>query len=143
MAAAIPSRPTCLAMKMSRVEAAPRAALRFFEAFNRQDIAAMIARLSHDCRFEPFDPGEGEPILEGREAIADYWRIFFAAAPVARIEPEEVVGMGYRCIVTWRLDGLGESPLRGVDVFRVVEALITEQRAYVKQRGGCSLLVPG
>ena len=49
---------------------------------------------------------------------------------------EEVFGMGRRCIVRWRGDGMGASGapghVRGVDVFQVRDGLITEMFSYVK-----------
>lgn len=123
-------------MKMSRIEAAPRLVIQFNEAFNRHDVAAMMALMSDDCVFENTAPAPDGTMYAGREAVTRFWQDFFRASPAAHIELEEVVGLGMRCIARWRytwVDAEGQAGrVRGVDIFKVKDGLICEKLSYVK-----------
>lgn len=123
-------------MKMARVEAAVRLVLAFYEAFNRHDVAGMMQLCSDDCLLESASPAPDGAVYAGKEALTRYWQDFFRASPQARIEVEDVIGFGMRCVARWRCewtDGAGhKAHLRGVDLFQERGGLLCEQRSYVK-----------
>jgi cation diffusion facilitator family transporter len=108
---------------------------RFNEAFNRHDVDAVMAAMTHDCVFENTSPPSGER-FEGQTAVRRAWEEFFAGSPSARFDGEDVVATGDRCVVQWRYtwtdDDGSESQLRGVDVLRVRDGKVAEKFAYVK-----------
>lgn len=123
-------------MKLSKIETPVRVVLAFNDAFNRHEVDEMMALMSEDCVFEnTFPPPDGAR-YEGRAAVAQFWRDFFAASPSARFETEEIFGLGNRCVVRWRYDwtdASGQSGhVRGVDLFKVQGELISEKLSYVK-----------
>jgi ketosteroid isomerase-like protein len=123
-------------MKMARIESAVRLVLAFYEAFNRHDVPAMMQLLTDDCLLESASPAPDGAIYSGKEAVACYWQDFFRASPQARIEVEEVIGFGMRCVVPWRCDWTDAAGnrvhVRGVDLFEEKAGLLSRQRSYVK-----------
>jgi len=122
--------------RMGRIEAAPRTVIAFNEALNRHDVAGMMQLVSDDCTFESTTPAPDGAVYAGKEAITRYWEDFFRDSPQAHVKLEEVVGLGLRCVARWRyewVDGAGEQRrVRGVDIVRVQNGVICEQRSYVK-----------
>jgi predicted SnoaL-like aldol condensation-catalyzing enzyme len=113
-----------------------RLVLAFNDAFNRHDVAGMMRLMSDDCRFENTAPAPGGTVVEGKEAVTQFWEMFFQQSPAAHIEIEEIFGLGKRCIMRWRYqwveaDGTA-GHVRGVDIFRVEDDLIVEKLSYVK-----------
>ena len=107
---------------------------RFNAAFNRHDVAAVMALMSDDCVFEGTAPPDGRR-YEGSAAVRAAWEELFAAAPDAWFDTEETIGAGDRVVVRWRYrwgPGGSGGHVRGVDVFRVADGLVTEKLAYVK-----------
>jgi uncharacterized protein (TIGR02246 family) len=123
-------------MKLEKIEAAMRLVLAFNEALNRHDVAAMMQMMSDDCLFENTTPAPDGTAYKGREAVRRFWEEFFKQSPQARIEVEEIFGMGERCVMRWKyywVDEQGDSGhVRGVDVYRVRDGLICEKLSYVK-----------
>lgn len=120
-------------MKMARIEAAVRVVLRYAQALERRDEAALSALLDPACRFE--DPwGQTHA---GREAQLAFWRDLWTRAPHLHLELEQVYNLGLRCVACWALHGLPEAsgPLRGVSVVLVVEEHIREMVSYVQLPG--------
>ena len=113
-------------IRMSRFETALRIVLEFNEAFNRHDVAGMMQLMSDDCVFENTSPAPDGSLFSGREAVTRFWTEFFNQSPQARIEIEEIFGMGERCVMRWKYSW-GEGHVRGVDIFKVEEGLITEK----------------
>ncbi len=72
-------------MKMSRLEAAIRVSLEFYEAFNRHDAAGMMKLVSEDCLFEGSGPAPEGATYSGKEAVTEFWQEFFRASPQAQI----------------------------------------------------------
>jgi uncharacterized protein (TIGR03086 family) len=107
---------------------------RFNAAFNRHDVAAVMALMSADCVFEGTAPPDGQRYV-GSAAVRGAWEEFFAASPDAWFDTEETVAAGDRVVVRWRYrwgpDGSG-GHIRGVDVFRIANGLVAEKLAYVK-----------
>lgn len=122
--------------RMSKMEATVRTVLAFNDAFNRHDVQGMMALMSDDCRFENTEPAPDGTTYEGKEAVTQFWQDFFRQSPEAHIEIEEIYGPGKRCIMCWRyewVDADGKlGHVRGVDIFRVQDGLITEKLSYVK-----------
>jgi len=107
---------------------------RFNTAFNRHDVAAVMALMSEDCVFEGTGAPDGQRYV-GSAAVCGFWEKFFADEPDAWFDAEETIAAGDRVVVRWRYrwgpDGSG-GHVRGVDVFRVADGLVTEKLAYVK-----------
>jgi ketosteroid isomerase-like protein len=121
---------------MDRLEAGMRTVLAFHEAFNRHDVAGMMALMSEDCVFENTTPAPDGTTYRGKESVTRFWQDFFRESPQARIEIEEIFGLGMRCIMRWRyewVDAAGEKGrVRGVDIFKMQDGLICEKLSYVK-----------
>ena len=108
----------------------------FNEAFNRHDVAAVMALMTDDVVFEntsPFPDGER---YEGQAAVGDFWSKLFSSTPDAHFDAEDIFAAGDRCTVRWRYtftssDGR-PGHVRGVDVFRVRDGKVAEKLCYVK-----------
>jgi predicted SnoaL-like aldol condensation-catalyzing enzyme len=121
---------------MSKIESAMRQVLAFNDALNRHDVAGMMGLMSDNCRFENTAPAPDGTVVEGKEAVTQFWETFFQQSPAAHIEIEEIFGLGKRCVMRWRyqwVDANGTPGyVRGVDIFRVEDDLIVEKLSYVK-----------
>jgi steroid delta-isomerase-like uncharacterized protein len=121
---------------MAKLEAAMRIVLEFNEAFNRHDVAGMMRLMSEDCVFENISPAPDGAVYSGKEPVTRFWQDFFRESPNARIEIEEIFGMGMRCIMRWKYNWVDtegkKGHVRGVDIFRVRDGLICEKLSYVK-----------
>jgi ketosteroid isomerase-like protein len=121
---------------MSKLESAVRVVLEFNEAFNRHDVEGMMQLMSEDCSFENTAPAPDGTLYSGKAAVTQFWQDFFHASPQAHIEVEEIFGMGERCILRWSYhwveQGGQKGHVRGVDLFRVRNGLISEKLSYVK-----------
>lgn len=117
-------------MKMAKLESALRLVLDFKEAFNRHDLDGMLQLVSHDCVYEAPDGG----VYKGKSVISGFWQAYLRQSPQAQLKVEEIFGLGTRCVMRWRMDGLSaaEGYARGVDIFQVRDGLIREQLSYVK-----------
>ena len=122
--------------RMSRLESAMRVVLEFNEAFNRHDVPGMMQLMSDDCIFENTGPAPDGTVYSGKEAVTRFWQDFFRQSPHARIEIEEIFGLGRRCIMRWSYhweDLAGKAGhVRGVDIFQVKDGSISEKLSYLK-----------
>jgi len=122
--------------RLSRIELAIRIVLEFNEAFNRHEVDGMMRLMSDDCVFENTSPAPDGTIYSGKEAVTQFWQDFFRESPHARIEIEEIFGLGMRCVMRWRyewMDAAGEKGhVRGVDIFKIENGFICEKLSYVK-----------
>ena len=122
--------------RMSKTESSIRLVLAFNEAFNHHNVAEMTRLMSEDCIFENTDPAPDGAFYEGKEAITKFWRDFFRESPQAHIDIEEIFGFGDRCVMRWKYNWVNAAGtkeyVRGVDVFRVKDGLISEKLSYVK-----------
>jgi predicted SnoaL-like aldol condensation-catalyzing enzyme len=118
-------------IRMAKIESAIRLVLQFNEAFNHHDVSGMMKLMSEDCVFENTDPPPDGTVYSGKEVVTRFWQDFFRESPQAHIDIEEIFGMGNRCIMRWKYSW-GEGHVRGVDIFKVEESLITEKLSYVK-----------
>ena len=121
---------------MAKIESAMRIVLDFNEAFNRHDVAGMMQRMSDGCVFENTTPAPEGTVYSGKEAVTQFWIDFFHESPPARLEIEDIFGMGNHCIMRWKYywvdqDG-NKGYVRGVDIFQVRDDLIIEKFSYVK-----------
>ena len=124
-------------IRMSKIETAMRIVMEFNEAFNRHNVPEMMKLMTEDCVFENTDPAPDGTRYSGKEAVTQFWQDFFRQSPKARIEIEEIFGMGNnRCVMRWRyqwVDAAGKKGhVRGVDIFQVRDGLISEKLSYVK-----------
>jgi predicted SnoaL-like aldol condensation-catalyzing enzyme len=122
--------------RLSKMESTMRAVLEFNKAFNRHDVTGMMALMSEDCLFENTSPAPDGEVYTGKEAVTQFWQDFFQRSPQSFIEIEEIFGLGQRCIMRWRYeweDEEGEKGyVRGVDIFKGKDGIITEKLSYVK-----------
>ena len=123
-------------IRMSRVESSTRLILAFNEAFNRHDVPEMMSMMHEDCVFENTDPAPDGTRFAGKQAVTQFWQDFFRESPRAHIDIEEIFGFSDRCVMRWKytwLDATGnQGHVRGVDIFRVKDGLISEKLSYVK-----------
>jgi ketosteroid isomerase-like protein len=107
----------------------------FNEAFNRHDADALTPLLTDDTVFEDTSPAPDGQRIEGRAAVVEFWRRWFAHNAGAVFEAEEVIVTGDRAVVRWvyRKTRNGQPwHLRGVDVFTVRDGKVAAKLAYVK-----------
>jgi ketosteroid isomerase-like protein len=108
----------------------------FNQAFNRHDVAAMMAMMTEDCLFEnTYPPPDGARYV-GQEAVRLFWEDFFRASIGAHIQIEEVFATGergfQRWTYSWRDEQGSRGTIRGVDLFRFRGGRIAEKLSYVK-----------
>lgn len=117
-------------------DAATRNAVEHFnEAFNRHDANALAALLSEDTVFEDTSPAPDGRRIEGKAAVVEHWRQWFARNSDARFETEEIVVSADRAVVRWVYHKTRNGQpwhLRGVDVFTVRDGKVAAKLAYVK-----------
>jgi ketosteroid isomerase-like protein len=108
---------------------------RFNEVFNRHDADALSALLTDDTVFEDTSPAPDGRRIEGKAAVVEFWRGWFARNPDARFEAEEVIISGNRAVVQWVYRKMRNGQpwhLRGVDIFSVRDGKVAAKLAYVK-----------
>jgi steroid delta-isomerase-like uncharacterized protein len=108
----------------------------FNAALNAGDLPAMLRLLTSDTVYENTSPPPDGRRYAGREAVGAFWEDFFRAAREQRIEEEETIAAGERCVMRWTYhwrDAAGvPGRIRGVDVYRLRGGLIAEKLSYVK-----------
>ena len=117
--------------RMSKVEEAMRVVMQFNDAFNQHDVPAMMALMSEDCLFENTAPAPDGTAYKGQAEVRQFWERFFQESSQAHIDIEEIFGLGEHCVMRWRYSWCS-GHVRGVDIFKVRESLITEKLSYVK-----------
>jgi len=108
---------------------------RFNEAFNRQDLDAVMDTFTDDCVFDNSTPRPDGDRFVGQTEVRAFWEKWFAGNPGAIFESEEMIVLGDRCVVRWVYRKVRDGQpwhLRGVDVFRVRDGKIAEKLVYVK-----------
>ena len=109
---------------------------RFNDALNLADIETMTSLLSEDTVFENTEPAPDGTRYAGKSDVSAFWQEFFRGSASARIEVEEIFDAQDRCIMRWtyywRDNQRNEGHIRGVDVYRLRDGLITEKFSYVK-----------
>ncbi len=108
----------------------------FNMAFNRNDVEALMALMTEDCRFENTFPAPDGTLYEGQAAVRVFWEEFFQSSPSARFDFEEVFAAGERAAVIWTYHWVSAEGqpghVRGVDILRVRDGKVAEKRSYVK-----------
>ena len=107
----------------------------FNEAFNRHDVNGLEALLTDDTVFENTSPAPDGGRIEGKPAVVDFWRAWFAHNPEARFDTEEMIVSANRATVRWVYRKMRKGQpwhLRGVDVFTVRDGKVAAKLAYVK-----------
>lgn len=121
---------------MQSQEQATRAAIDTFNAaFNRHDADALAAFLTEDTVFEDTSPVPDGRRIEGKPAVVEFWRAWFARNPDARFETEDIIVSGNRAVVQWVYRKMRNGQpwhLRGVDLFTVRDGKVAAKLAYVK-----------
>lgn len=117
--------------RLSKVEAGMRLVLEFNEAFNRYDVPGMMKLTTEDTVFENTAPAPDGTVYSGKEAVTQFWVDFFRESPKAHIEIEDIFGLGQHCVMRWKYSW-GDGHVRGVDIFKVREGLISQKLSYVK-----------
>ena len=115
---------------------ATRATIDSFNAvFNRHDADGLAALLTDDTVFEDTSPAPDGRRIEGKAAVVEFWRAWFARNADARFEAEEMIVSGNRATVLWDYHKMRNGQpwhLRGVDVFTVRDGKVAAKLAYVK-----------
>ncbi len=107
----------------------------FNDAFNRHDVATMMALMTDDCVFENTYPPPDGTRYEGQAVVRTFWEEFFRSSPQAALEFEEIFVAGERGVVRWLYRWVNEEQsghVRGVDIFHLREGKIAEKLSYVK-----------
>ena len=108
---------------------------RFNQAFNRHDADALASFLTDDTVFEDTSPAPDGRRIEGKVAVVEFWRGWFARNADAVFEAEDMIVVDDRAVVRWvyRKPRNGQPwHLRGVDVFTVRDGKVAAKLAYVK-----------
>lgn len=117
--------------QMANLESATQLVLAFNEAFNQHNVAGMMKLTTSDTVFENTHPAPNGTRYEGKEAVTQFWQSFFNESANAHIEIEEIFGLGNHCVMRWTYSW-GDGHVRGVDIFKVRDGLISEKLSYVK-----------
>jgi len=107
----------------------------FNEAFNRHDAEALAELLTDDTVFEDTSPAPDGRRVEGKAAVTEFWRTWFARNPDARFEAEEIMVGSNRAVVRWVYRKMRNGQpwhVRGVDIFTVRDGRVAAKLAYVK-----------
>lgn len=104
---------------------------KFNEAFNRHDADRLAALLTEDTVFEDTSPAPDGRRIEGKAAVTEYWRGWFARNADASFEAEEVIVVVVRWVYRKMRNGQPWH-LRGVDIFTVRDGKVAAKLAYVK-----------
>jgi ketosteroid isomerase-like protein len=108
---------------------------RFNQAFNRHDTEAVALLLTDDTVFEDTSPAPDGKRIEGKAAVVEFWREWFARNPDATFEAEEMIVSGNRAVVRWVYRKMRNGQpwhIRGVDIFTVCDGKVAAKLAYVK-----------
>jgi ketosteroid isomerase-like protein len=108
---------------------------KFNDAFNRHDADGVAALLTDDTVFEDTSPAPDGKRIEGKAAVSEFWRGWFARNADAHFDAEDVIVSGNRATVLWVYQKMRNGQpwhLRGVDVFTVRHGKVAAKLAYVK-----------
>ena len=108
---------------------------RFNEAFNGHDVDALAELLTDDTVFENTSPPPDGTRIEGKAAVLDFWRGWFAKNAEAAFDAEDIIVCDNRAVVRWIYRKVRNGQpwhLRGVDVFTVRGGRVAAKLSYVK-----------
>jgi uncharacterized protein (TIGR03086 family) len=108
----------------------------FSAAFGSGDVDAIMARMTQDCVFESTGPAPDGQRHEGQVAVRAVWEEFFGNRQDPKFTDEDTFLSGDRALVRWRFtwtnDDGSEGHVRGADVLRLRDGLVSEKLSYVK-----------
>ena len=108
---------------------------RFNEAFNSHDVDALTELLTDDTVFENTSPPPDGTRIEGKAAVLDFWRSWFAKNADAAFDAEDIIICDNRAVVRWIYRKVRDGQpwhIRGVDVFTVRGGRVAAKLSYVK-----------
>ena len=104
--------------------------------FGSGDVDAIMALMSADCAFESTGPAPDGVRSEGADAVRAVFADMFANTTQPRFVEEDLFCSGNRGFLRWRYewknDDGSDGHVRGVDIMRLDDGLITEKLSYVK-----------
>jgi ketosteroid isomerase-like protein len=106
---------------------------RFNQAFMQHDGSLLDGMIAEDCVMESVEPAPDGTRYVGRDACLAFWQKL-ANNRDGAFTAEDITAIDERAIIRWRYrfgPGLSQS-VRGVNVMRVRDGLITEALGYVK-----------
>ena len=106
---------------------------RFNQAFMQHDGSLLDGMIAEDCVMESVEPAPDGTRYIGRAACLEFWQKL-ANNRDGAFTAEDISAIDERAIIRWRYrfgPGLSKS-VRGVNVMRVRDGLITEALGYVK-----------
>ncbi len=103
---------------------------RFGLAWGEHDLDATLALCTPGCAFESTGPPPDGARHVGQAELRAAWAPIFADT-AATFTVEETLSAEDRVVQRWRYDWDG-GHVRGVDVFRVTDGLVSEKYSYVK-----------
>ena len=124
-----------VSMPQQEEQATRKAIDNFNEAFNRHDADSLAKFLTDDTVFEDTSPAPDGRRIEGKAAVVEFWRGWFARNSDAHFDAEEIIISGNRAVVLWNYHKLRNGQpwhLRGVDIFTVRDGKVAAKLAYVK-----------
>jgi len=125
-----------IAMDRSVADSTIQLVVSFNDALNAHEVNTMMRLMTEDCVFENTDPAPDGTRYEGQQSVRAFWEGFFRTSREPRIEIEEILALGDRCIMRWTyhwVDTRGRpGHVRGVDIYKVRGGLIAEKLSYVK-----------
>ena len=102
----------------------------FGERWAAHDLDGTLALISDDCVFDATGPAPDGTRCVGRDAIRAAWAPIFANTE-SQFTVDENIEAGDRVTQLWTYSW-GDGHVRGIDVFRVRDGLVTEKFSYVK-----------
>ena len=99
------------------------------------DADGLASLLTDDTVFEDTSPAPDGKRIEGKLAVVEFWRGWFARNPEATFEAEEMIVSDDRAVVRWVYRKVRNGQpwhLRGVDLFTVRDGRVAAKLAYVK-----------
>jgi ketosteroid isomerase-like protein len=97
-----------------------------YAAVNRRDFELVLVGWDHECEYRPSAdllPPDVEPVFHGHEGMRELWRYWLEAFSDIRWEPETILDLGDRFLVTTTQSGTGSGS--GVAVSEPVFQLFT------------------
>ena len=110
----------------------------FIDAINNKNVDGVLNLVTDDIRFENTGPAPDGERYQGKESMKTFWEQFFANAPNARFELENILTAEDHVVVRhqyyWAENGQGPDPgrVRGVTILDIRDGKIAGMYPYVK-----------